>query len=220
MEHANRERRRDSVEVSAAIASGAAAPPGLRPGSGVGWVSDSLGRTDSRPQSSARRRSRQKAGISHGNQTPTVEFGNVRPGDGRGGPRCVHPGRPNPSPLDDQPPRVHGQGDDDGLRRRGLGAGRWPATQPGGDEIEVARRPTGCVVKSTLRSWNCRNCGRSNETALALDGTLTCEYCAEVGGLEPPRPWRDRLLRRAGKLVSLMTGESGGEENRPAARGR
>ena len=75
-------------------------------------------------------------------------------------------------------------------------------------------------MKSGFRSWNCRNCGRSNETELALDGTLTCEYCAEVGGLEPLQPWRARLLRRAGKIVSLMTGEPGGEQRRPAARGR
>ena len=75
-------------------------------------------------------------------------------------------------------------------------------------------------MSSGLRRWNCRNCGRSNETALALDGTLTCDYCTEVGRLEPLPPWKVSLLGHAGRIVSWMTGEPGGEENRPAARGR
>ena len=106
---------------------------------------------------------------------------------------------------------------------RASGAGDWGLAdgrqQPGGVEIEVARRPAGCVVKPCPRSWDCRNCGRSNETELALDGTLTCEYCTEVGGPEALRPSRV-LLRRAGKIVSWMTGEPGGEQRLPAARGR
>ena len=205
MEPADRERRRSPVEISAASASGAAATPGARTRAGVGWGSDSLGRTDSRPQSSARRRSRQKAGTSYGNRSTTAGFRKVRP---------------SPSPLDDQPPRVRGQGNDEGLRSLRLGTGRWPAAQPGGVEIEVARQPNRCVVSSGLRRWNCRNCGRSNKTALALDGTVTCEYCTEVGGLEALRPWKVRLNGYAGRLVALMTGEPRGAERRPAARSR
>ena len=146
-----------------------------------------------------------ESGYLYGNRSTTAGFRKVRP---------------SPSPLDDQPPRVRGQGNDEGLRSLRLGTGRWPAAQPGGVEIEVARQPNRCVVNPDLRRWNCRNCGRSNETALALDGTLTCDYCTEVGGPEALRPWKVRLNGYAGRLVALMTGEPRGAERRPAARGR
>jgi len=37
------------------------------------------------------------------------------------------------------------------------------------------------------REWNCRNCGRSNRTEVALDGTVKCEHCAAVNKIQPSR---------------------------------
>jgi hypothetical protein len=44
-----------------------------------------------------------------------------------------------------------------------------------------------CDVKDTLRNWYCRNCGRSNQTVIAQDGTARCEYCANVTRIQPSR---------------------------------
>jgi hypothetical protein len=38
-----------------------------------------------------------------------------------------------------------------------------------------------------LRNWNCRGCGRGNKTEVAPDGTVTCEYCADVKIIQPAR---------------------------------
>jgi hypothetical protein len=40
---------------------------------------------------------------------------------------------------------------------------------------------------SLLRNWNCRGCGRGNKTEVAPDGTVTCEYCADVKIIQPAR---------------------------------
>ena len=36
-----------------------------------------------------------------------------------------------------------------------------------------------------MRKWNCRNCGRSNATEVALDGSVTCDYCVAVMKIQP-----------------------------------
>jgi hypothetical protein len=40
---------------------------------------------------------------------------------------------------------------------------------------------------SLLRNWNCRGCGRGNKTEVAPDGTVTCEYCADLKIIQPAR---------------------------------
>ena len=42
-------------------------------------------------------------------------------------------------------------------------------------------------MQSLLRSWNCRGCGRGNKTEVSPDGTVTCEYCADVKIIQPAR---------------------------------
>lgn len=38
-----------------------------------------------------------------------------------------------------------------------------------------------------LQPWNCRNCGRSNKSEVALDGTVKCEYCNNVMRIQPSK---------------------------------
>jgi hypothetical protein len=42
-------------------------------------------------------------------------------------------------------------------------------------------------MESLLRNWNCRGCGRDNKTSVATNGTVTCEYCADVKIIQPAR---------------------------------
>lgn len=42
-------------------------------------------------------------------------------------------------------------------------------------------------MEDALRSWTCRNCGRSNKTVVAMDGTGTCEHCAHATRIQPSR---------------------------------
>jgi hypothetical protein len=42
-------------------------------------------------------------------------------------------------------------------------------------------------MKYALRTWTCRNCGRSNKTAVALDGTVKCDHCEDVMRIQPSR---------------------------------
>jgi hypothetical protein len=37
------------------------------------------------------------------------------------------------------------------------------------------------------REWNCRNCGRSNRTEVALNGTVKCEHCLSEMKIQPSR---------------------------------
>jgi hypothetical protein len=37
------------------------------------------------------------------------------------------------------------------------------------------------------REWNCRNCGRSNRTEVALDGTVKCDHCLSAMKIQPSR---------------------------------
>jgi DNA-directed RNA polymerase subunit RPC12/RpoP len=40
---------------------------------------------------------------------------------------------------------------------------------------------------STIRSWHCRNCGRTNQTEIAQDGHVKCESCHWVMRIQPSR---------------------------------
>jgi hypothetical protein len=42
-------------------------------------------------------------------------------------------------------------------------------------------------MENQLRSWNCRGCGRSNNTTIEPDGTVTCEFCSAVKKIQPSR---------------------------------
>jgi len=35
-----------------------------------------------------------------------------------------------------------------------------------------------------IRKWNCQNCGRSNATEVALDGSAICDHCATVARIQ------------------------------------
>lgn len=48
-----------------------------------------------------------------------------------------------------------------------------------------------------VRTWYCRHCGRSNQTAVALDGRVTCDHCKQVVRIQPSR---DRGGETAGQL--------------------
>ncbi len=37
------------------------------------------------------------------------------------------------------------------------------------------------------REWNCRNCGRSNRTEVAMNGTVQCEHCMSEMKIQPSR---------------------------------
>jgi hypothetical protein len=64
-------------------------------------------------------------------------------------------------------------------------------------------------VKSVDRGWSCPNCGRSNKTAMALDGTAECEYCTDVARVRPFHPWGPKLFSYGARLLSSIGGESG-----------
>jgi hypothetical protein len=67
-------------------------------------------------------------------------------------------------------------------------------------------------VRSPARRWNCPNCGRSNKTVLARDGTADCEYCTDGARVSPLEPFGSRLVRLASGFLSGL--------GRGAARGR
>ena len=50
-----------------------------------------------------------------------------------------------------------------------------------GEKVGVA------VVAYYLRTWFCRHCGKSNQTPVALDGRVTCEFCKDVVRIQPSR---------------------------------
>jgi len=50
-------------------------------------------------------------------------------------------------------------------------------------------KKAGCVMEHALKLWKCKNCGRSNETVVALDGTAKCPYCARVLSIQPSRDY-------------------------------
>jgi hypothetical protein len=63
-------------------------------------------------------------------------------------------------------------------------------------------------LKTLLRSWNCRNCGRRNKTLVAQDGTAKCEYCTDVAEVRPIYPGARKLFRFASNLLSSLTSGS------------
>lgn len=59
-----------------------------------------------------------------------------------------------------------------------------------------------------MRRWNCRNCGRSNKTVIAPDGTVKCEYCTDVTNSQ----------RQTGLGRSDHKGQAAFSEPEPASR--
>ncbi len=53
------------------------------------------------------------------------------------------------------------------------------------------------MVEYFMRTWFCRHCGRSNQTAVALDGRVTCEHCNQTVRIQPSR---DRGGEAAGQI--------------------
>src|SRR6266567_8661725 len=57
----------------------------------------------------------------------------------------------------------------------------------------VTRRPSpafgekASVMDPVLRNWNCRNCGRSNKTEVAANGTVQCVFCKDAMWIQPSR---------------------------------
>ena len=42
-------------------------------------------------------------------------------------------------------------------------------------------------MRYVLRTWKCRNCGNSNRTEVARDGTAKCGFCVDVTRIQPCR---------------------------------
>lgn len=42
-------------------------------------------------------------------------------------------------------------------------------------------------MENSLRHWKCRNCGRANQTSVALDGTAQCAHCTYQMSVQPSR---------------------------------
>src|SRR6266567_5789313 len=59
--------------------------------------------------------------------------------------------------------------------------------------LYVTRRPSpafgekASVMDPVLRNWNCRNCGRSNKTEVAANGTVQCVFCKDAMWIQPSR---------------------------------
>jgi DNA-directed RNA polymerase subunit RPC12/RpoP len=49
-------------------------------------------------------------------------------------------------------------------------------------------------MESALRTWKCRNCGRTNQTEVALNGTASCEHCSYVMSIQPSRLRNGQVL--------------------------
>jgi len=49
-------------------------------------------------------------------------------------------------------------------------------------------------VSQTLRRWKCRDCSRSNETEIGLDGTAVCGHCSHRINVQPSRLKNGTLL--------------------------
>lgn len=79
----------------------------------------------------------------------------------------------------------------------------------------------GCPVQYVIRKWNCENCGRSNATEVALDGTVKCDSCARAAKIQPSRArggeTRDQLAAFIHADAATRQGEWARTEN--AGRG-
>ncbi|HSE62122.1 MAG TPA: hypothetical protein VLG15_00780 [Thermoanaerobaculia bacterium] len=40
---------------------------------------------------------------------------------------------------------------------------------------------------SSIRSWHCRNCGKTNQSEVELDGRVKCGSCGWVMRIQPSR---------------------------------
>jgi DNA-directed RNA polymerase subunit RPC12/RpoP len=49
-------------------------------------------------------------------------------------------------------------------------------------------------MENALRNWKCRNCGRTNRTEVALDGTAKCEHCGYLMSIQPSRVRNGQVL--------------------------
>lgn len=58
-------------------------------------------------------------------------------------------------------------------------------------------------MKTPVRNWHCRNCGKSNSTEIELDGKVKCAFCSWVMRIQPSR-------ERGGETAGQMS-------RRPAA---
>ena len=49
-------------------------------------------------------------------------------------------------------------------------------------------------MKDALRRWKCRDCSRTNETTIGLDGMATCQTCGHSINVQPSRVRNGKLL--------------------------
>ena len=64
-------------------------------------------------------------------------------------------------------------------------------------------------MDNALRNWKCRNCGRANKTAVALDGTAKCEFCTYVMSVQPSRINKGGAVQPASYPTKAPTPGSG-----------
>lgn len=71
--------------------------------------------------------------------------------------------------------------------------GLWPSDGPHPQVNEcpspVSGKKAGSVMEHALKHWKCKNCGRFNNTVVALDGTAKCPHCARVLSIQPSRDY-------------------------------
>ena len=49
-------------------------------------------------------------------------------------------------------------------------------------------------MTQALRRWKCRDCSRSNETEVRLDGTAICGHCSHTISVQPSRMRNGNIL--------------------------
>lgn len=73
--------------------------------------------------------------------------------------------------------------------------------------VRVRRRPSArkrASMKTVVRNWHCRNCGRSNTTEIQLDGKVTCEFCQWVMRIQPSRERGGETAAQMARRVPRM----------------
>jgi len=66
----------------------------------------------------------------------------------------------------------------------------FPPIPPDGESSRpspAVGEKAGSLMQHVNREWNCRNCGRSNRSEVALNGTVKCEHCASEMRIQPSR---------------------------------
>ena len=76
-------------------------------------------------------------------------------------------------------------------------------------------------MPNAQRHWKCRNCGRANLNAVALDGTAKCDHCTYTMSIQPSRMRNGVLLPasyppRPGSVRTLESSTRSLGEVRPA----